>query len=165
MSDTPRTPIQDRIASMMHAFDDEGRRYAVRLLAQDVGELERELTAAQAEIARLKAGGCARDQRTTQFCGEAVKLQEENARLQERIARLEAHGSWIPASTKPEGWERKVLCWVVWPACGWPAPPEAIIGWWKHGPGCFAVANIECADHLVTHWMEIADPSEAKGTQ
>lgn len=54
--------------------------------------LERELTAAQAEIARLKAGGCARDQRTTQFCAEAVKLQEENAKLQERISRLEAYG-------------------------------------------------------------------------
>lgn len=48
-----------------------------------------ELRKQDAEIERLKAGGCARDQRTTQFCGEAIKLQEENAKLQERIARLE----------------------------------------------------------------------------
>ena len=47
---------------------------------------------AQAEIARLKAGGCARDQRTTQFCAEAVAVQEENAKLQERVKRLEQAG-------------------------------------------------------------------------
>ena len=44
-------------------------------------QLERELTAAQAEIARLKAGGCARDQRTTQFCAEALALNDEIERL------------------------------------------------------------------------------------
>ena len=35
----------------------------------------------RAEISRLKAGGCARDQRTTQFCAEAVELQKEIAKL------------------------------------------------------------------------------------
>jgi septal ring factor EnvC (AmiA/AmiB activator) len=39
--------------------------------------------AKDAEIARLKAGGCARDQSTTQFCAEAVALQAEVARLKE----------------------------------------------------------------------------------
>jgi len=35
----------------------------------------------RAEVERLKAGGCARDQSTTQFCAEAVALLAENARL------------------------------------------------------------------------------------
>jgi hypothetical protein len=47
---------------------------AIRFLAA-------ERDALQAEVERLKAGGCARDQSTTQFCAEAVALQAENARL------------------------------------------------------------------------------------
>jgi hypothetical protein len=35
-----------------------------------------DLNAAADEIERLRQGGCARDQRTTQFCAEAVALQE-----------------------------------------------------------------------------------------
>lgn len=68
--------------------------------------------------------------------------------------------SWIDAATKPTGWERKVLVWVVWPQCGWPQWPEPLIGWWKHGPGCFAVGNVENANHLVTHWMDISEPNK-----
>ena len=34
-------------------------------------------TMAADEIERLRAGGCARDQRTTQYCAEAVRLQAE----------------------------------------------------------------------------------------
>ena len=34
------------------------------------------LNIAADEIERLRRGGCARDQRTTQFCAEAVALQE-----------------------------------------------------------------------------------------
>lgn len=41
---------------------------------------------ARAELARLRAGGCARDQRTTQFCAEAVALQRENERLRAELA-------------------------------------------------------------------------------
>ena len=67
--------------------------------------------------------------------------------------------SWIPATTKPTGWERKVLVWVVWPQCGWPQWPEPKIAWWKHGPGCFSVDNVENANHLVTHWMDISEPN------
>jgi hypothetical protein len=33
----------------------------------------------RAEVERLKNGGCARDQRTTQFCAEAVALRAELA--------------------------------------------------------------------------------------
>jgi hypothetical protein len=61
--------------------------------------LAAERDALQAEVERLKAGGCARDQGTTQFCAEAAALQAkafrvavaydalkaENARLREAI--------------------------------------------------------------------------------
>ena len=33
------------------------------------------------EIERLRAGGCARDQGTTQYCAEAAKLAAENEKL------------------------------------------------------------------------------------
>jgi hypothetical protein len=39
---------------MVHAFSDEQRKYAVRLLAADVGKLERELNAANDRIKRLE---------------------------------------------------------------------------------------------------------------
>lgn len=66
--------------------------------------------------------------------------------------------NWIPTTTTPEGAERKMLLWVVWPECGWPAQPEPIIGWWKHGPQCFAFGQFENANHLVTHYTEITEP-------
>ena len=37
--------------------------------------------AAADEITRLRAGGCARDQGTTQYCAEAARLAAENERL------------------------------------------------------------------------------------
>ena len=58
MSDTP-TMLQDRIASMVHAFSDEGRKYAVRLLAADAGKLERELADAHRTIESLRADNLA----------------------------------------------------------------------------------------------------------
>jgi len=39
------------------------------------------LRAAADEIERLRAGGCARDQSTTQYCAEAARLAEENKKL------------------------------------------------------------------------------------
>lgn len=50
---------------------------------------------ARAELARLRAGGCARDQRTTQFCAEAVALQRENERLRAQVAKLREALAWI----------------------------------------------------------------------
>lgn len=47
-------------------------------------------SAAAEEIERLRAGGCARDQTTTQFCAEAVALQGENARLREALEEVAA---------------------------------------------------------------------------
>lgn len=67
--------------------------------------------------------------------------------------------AWIDAATKPTGCERKVLVWVVWPQCGWPQWPEPKIAWWKHSPGCFSVDDVENANHLVTHWMDIHEPN------
>lgn len=40
------------------------------------------------EIERLRAGGCARDQTTTQFCAEALALQDEIARLREALEKI-----------------------------------------------------------------------------
>lgn len=40
------------------------------------------------EIERLRAGGCARDQKTTQFCAEAVTLQREVEMLREMVAEM-----------------------------------------------------------------------------
>jgi hypothetical protein len=51
--------------------------------AAEVTRLTKERDEARAEVARLKAGGCARNQRTTQFCAEAVALQERVKRLEE----------------------------------------------------------------------------------
>ena len=43
--------------------------------AIDRKETQRERDDARREVERLRAGGCARDQRTTQYCGEAVGLE------------------------------------------------------------------------------------------
>lgn len=62
------------------------------------------------EVARLRAGGCARDQRTTQFCAEAVELKR-------KLAEVEAdRDSWaeqadqraadaVEAMKKEEAWK------------------------------------------------------------
>jgi hypothetical protein len=59
----------------------------------------------QAEVERLKAGGCARDQSTTQYCAEAVALQADNARLREA---LRAFPGFVDDATIGDVWiERK----------------------------------------------------------
>lgn len=57
MSVQPVTPIQDRIASMVHAFSDEHRKYAVRLLAHDVGEVEKQRDQLAERVKRLEEAG------------------------------------------------------------------------------------------------------------
>lgn len=44
---------------------------------------ERDMLRAQVE--RLQAGGCARDQKTTQWCAEAVALAQERDRLKAEL--------------------------------------------------------------------------------
>ena len=50
-------------------------------LKAEVDFLGAELAAAKAEIVRLRAGGCARDQGTTQYCAEAARMAADNGRL------------------------------------------------------------------------------------
>lgn len=67
---------------------------------------------------------------------------------------------WIPATEKPGGWERKVLLWVE--TTGWCNIPvsKPVIGWWKHGPACFAFDEYENANHIVKYWREIPEPED-----
>ena len=60
----------------------------VNTLKAEVDFLGGELTAARAEIECLRAGGCARDQGTTQYCAEAARLAAENERLREWNAEI-----------------------------------------------------------------------------
>ncbi len=43
----------------------------------------------------LKHGGCARDQKTTQYCAEVLKLLEENEELRSRLFNLEASRDYV----------------------------------------------------------------------
>jgi hypothetical protein len=52
---------------------------------------------AEAEVERLRAGGCARDQRTTQWCAEAEALRAERDALQ-------AFAKWIIDSYHSDYW-------------------------------------------------------------
>jgi cell division protein FtsB len=73
----------ERLASLGDAIPIGARRIAAALRS-----LAAERDALQADVKRLKAGGCARDQSTTQFCAEAVALQAENARLRPESRKL-----------------------------------------------------------------------------
>lgn len=82
----------------------EVRRRALEALA-NAGEpmpevtydaLRKRLAEAEAEIERLRAGGCARDQTTTQYCAEAVRLQDAINDLAKHVWR----GDWD--KLKPE---------------------------------------------------------------
>jgi regulator of replication initiation timing len=48
------------------------------------------LREAAKEIERLRAGGCARDQSTTQYCAEAARLAVENERLRAALEEIKA---------------------------------------------------------------------------
>lgn len=64
----------------------------LRVLASEFptvnGWMDNEWKNAADEIERLRAGGCARDQQTTQFCAEAVTLQREVEMLREMVAEM-----------------------------------------------------------------------------
>ena len=72
----------------MPAHDHPTLVYNLRSLARfehadlSIGDEAADMIERQAaEIARLKAGGCARDQTTTQYCAEAAALAAEIERL------------------------------------------------------------------------------------
>jgi hypothetical protein len=46
------------------------------------------VTEAADEIERLRRGGCARDQKTTQYCAEAVRLQAERDEARREVCCL-----------------------------------------------------------------------------
>ena len=58
------------------------------------------MTEAAAEIERLRAGGCARDQGTTQYCAEAAAMAAENERLR---AALELYRDAVRIDATMEG--------------------------------------------------------------
>jgi hypothetical protein len=81
---TITTEEAERLAMILNRLDMDRNATALRSLAA-------ERDALKAEVERLKAGGCARDQSTTQFCAEAVALQAENARLREALEGIEKY--------------------------------------------------------------------------
>jgi hypothetical protein len=67
------------VRGISHGAAEEGNK-GLSLCCDNVSEaltdLMVERAEAAAEITRLRSGGCARDQTTTQFCAEAVALQK-----------------------------------------------------------------------------------------
>ena len=55
-------------------------------------EIVAEARALQAEVRRLQAGGCARDQTTTQYCAEVIARDAEIGRLRAEVERLKVLG-------------------------------------------------------------------------
>jgi cell division protein FtsB len=49
-----------------------------------------EIDRLRAEVERLRAGGCARNQTTTQYCAEAARLAAENEKLRAEVQKLES---------------------------------------------------------------------------
>lgn len=58
------------------------------------------------ELARLRAGGCARDQRTTQFCAEAVELEAKLDKEREYSRGLEEAGDLLAETSTTPAIER-----------------------------------------------------------
>lgn len=59
------------------------------------------LRAGADEIERLRAGGCARDQSTTQYCGEAAKKDAEIASLLNLLADARTESMKLRAALAP----------------------------------------------------------------
>ena len=78
----------------------------------DVMAMKAEIDRLRAEVERLRAGGCARDQSTTQYCAEAARLAAENEKM--RAALREAFeiyanmDGFIP-ETAGEGYVQEVI--------------------------------------------------------
>lgn len=69
MSTTP-TPLRDRVAKLIHPYRGEERTRAVRMLAEEVGKVERD--AAEAERLHI----------------ENLNLRRANERLRKQVARF-----------------------------------------------------------------------------
>jgi BMFP domain-containing protein YqiC len=66
-------------AANRRADEAEARMYSSQRIAIAA---EAEIDTLRARVAALEAGGCARDQGTTQYCAEAVALQKRVAELE-----------------------------------------------------------------------------------
>jgi hypothetical protein len=67
---------------MSHSLSNLLLRYAQQFEDQHAPQnMTIALREAAKELDRLQAGGCARDQSTTQYCAEAARLVKENERL------------------------------------------------------------------------------------
>ena len=58
------------------------------------------LREAASELDRLYAGGCTRDQGTTQYCAEAARLAMENERLRAALSQDKPRAAWADAIAK-----------------------------------------------------------------
>lgn len=65
-----------------------------RATGEEVGAALNALHTLLDEVRRLQSGGCARDQRTTQFCAEAVAKDVEIRRLTFELANLRPSFDW-----------------------------------------------------------------------
>jgi phage-related protein len=80
-------------------------------LKAEIVRLKEDRDDALAEIDRLQKGGCARDQKTTQFCAEAVSAIRERDEARGEAVRyrslyyqklgIDTSASWFPWETKP----------------------------------------------------------------
>jgi hypothetical protein len=91
--------IMDRLRQMADLFEAQHAPHNMVLhLRAAADEIERQRAAAldhlahvgqlSDEIERLRAGGCARDQSTTQYCAEAARLAAEIERLRAALERI-----------------------------------------------------------------------------
>lgn len=77
---------------MSHSLSDLLLRYAQQMEDQHAPQnMTIALREAAKELDRLYAGGCARDQGTTQYCAEAVAKDQEIARLRFALQRVRRH--------------------------------------------------------------------------
>lgn len=89
MKATAKTRL-DRMARFIHSeYGHEDYRRSMHL--SDIQSIMGEIESLESEVNRLRAGGCARDQRTTQWCAEAVSLQAEVTRLRLLLDLTECH--------------------------------------------------------------------------
>jgi hypothetical protein len=107
-----------KIAEKLRKERFEARKFASALhedqilLLMENAKLRDERDEALAEIKRLQKGGCARDQKTTQFCAEAVSAIRERDEARGEAVRyrslyyqtlnIDRSASWFPWEAKNE---------------------------------------------------------------
>jgi hypothetical protein len=84
----------------------EERELVKRLRAMAGPIVPNVCTEAADEIERLRVGGCVRDQRTTQYCAEAVRLQAERDEARRDACNMAANFAGTPEEyAKHRGWD------------------------------------------------------------